>query len=91
MKRVVLAVGLILVAGMLFAAGPSGGARVPSQVQARTGECNSDCDGEPDQIFDQLQIHDRTNDQDQVQDQLHDGSGDKDQDQDQLQTGRPDK
>lgn len=59
MKRVVLVIGLILMAGMLFAAGPNGGAGVGKGVQARTGDCTSDCDGPI---------------RDQTKDQLRDGS-----------------
>lgn len=57
MKRVVLVIGLILVAGVLFAAGPNGGAGEGKAVQARTGDCTSDCDG-PDLIRDRLQLKD---------------------------------
>ncbi len=52
MKRVVLVVGLLLVVGTLFAAGraETPGIAKQAQTKAQTGECDSDCDGEPDQV-----------------------------------------
>ncbi|UCF98558.1 MAG: hypothetical protein JSV89_03245, partial [Spirochaetaceae bacterium] len=46
----------------------------PVRLQERSGDCTSDCDGEPDQ--------------DQAQKQLRDGSGDGIPDKEQTRTGR---
>lgn len=52
MKRVVLVIGLLIVAGTVFAGGRPelSGVAKQAQTKAQTGECDNDCDGVPDQI-----------------------------------------